>query len=392
MSRNTISNSSWFDSPPSPLTKLGRHRQLAPSTGLHASPIVLGAMNIGDKWAEFGMGSMDKESSFRLLDAYFEAGGNFIDTASKYQDETSEMFIGEWMEIRGIRNQIIIATKYSADWKRGDPTIRQRTHYVGNSLKSMHISVEASLQKLRTSYIDIFYLHWYDFVTPIEEIMDGLHTLVNQGKVLYLGISDAPAWVVSQANTYARMAHKTPFIIYQGAWSILQRDFEREIIPMARAQGMALAPWNVLAGGKIRSDAEEQRRRDSGEKGRQLLGPDWERTEDQRKMCTALQKVADEIGAKSLNAVAIAYVMQKVPYVFPIIGGRKIEHLHQNLEALDITLTPEHIKYLESVLPFDRGFPGNLVGDGTSYAATYTCAGHFEKWPRAEAIRPKKYC
>lgn len=157
--------------------------------------------------------------------------------------------------------------------------------YSGNSIKSMHVSVEASLQKLRTNYIDILYVHWWDFVTSVEEVMNGLHNLVTQGKVLYLvryffqltvtrilkselqGISDTPAWVVSRANTYARAHGKTPFVIYQGAWNVMMRDLEREIIPMVRAEGMAIAPYNVLAAGKIRSDAEEQRRRESGEKG-----------------------------------------------------------------------------------------------------------------------------
>ena len=174
------------------------------------------------------------------------------------------------------------------------------------------------------------------------------------------------------------MANKTPFVIYQGAWSILQRDFEREIIPMARAEGnlsasrtheiglthasslgLALAPWNVLAGGKIRTDAEEQRRKESGEKGRQISGPDWERTPEERKVCQALEKVAQEVGTKSITAVAIAYVMQKTPFVFPIIGGRKVEHMLANLEALEIVLTAEQVEYLEKAVPFDKGFPYN---------------------------------
>ena len=140
-------------------------------------------------------------------------------------------------------------------------------HYTGNNLKAMHISVHASLKKLRTSYIDIFYVHFWDYNCTVEEVMNSLHHLVAQGKVLYLGVSDTPAWIVSKANMYARLMGKTPFVIYQGAWSILQRDFERDIIPMARSEGMALMPWNVLASGKIRSDAEERRRRETGENG-----------------------------------------------------------------------------------------------------------------------------
>ncbi|KAJ3492253.1 hypothetical protein NLI96_g158 [Meripilus lineatus] len=371
-----------------PATKLGRHRQLCPKAGVHVSPIALGAMSVGDKWGAFGMGAMDKAGSFKLLDAYYDAGGNFIDTANNYQDETSEEFLGEWMEKRGIRDQIVVATKYTTNYKRGATDIPQKTHYTGNNIKSMHLSVEASLKKLRTDYIDILYLHWWDYATSIEEVMDGLHNLVVQGKVLYLGVSDTPAWVVSKANTYARMSGKTPFIIYQGAWSILQRDFERDIIPMARNEGMALAPWNVLAAGKIRSDAEEQQRRETGEKGRMMGGGEWERTEDQRKVCQALEKVASEVGAKSIGAVAIAYVLQKTPYVFPIIGGRKVEHLHANIEALNVALSPEQISYLEGILPFDIGFPYNTFGDATEYNWLFKSAGHFDKWPVAQAIRP----
>jgi len=346
-------------------------------------------MSIGDKWQEYGMGAMNKESSFKLLDAFYDAGGNFIDTANGYQDETSELFIGEWMEQRGNREQLVLATKYSTNYKRGAPLseVPQKTQYVGNSLKSLHNSLHASLKKLRTDYVDILYVHWWDYTTGIEEVMNGLHNLVVQGKVLYLGVSDTPAWIVSKANTYARLTGKTPFVIYQGAWSIMQRDFERDILPMALHEGMALAPFNVLAGGKIRTDAEEQRRLESGEGGRALYG-DWRRTEDQRKVCSALEKAAADIGAKSITSVAIAYLMQKAPYVFPIIGGRKIEHLHQNLEALDISLTPEQIKILDDIVPFEKGFPFTSFGDGSSYNRIYQSAGHFDKWPAPQAIRP----
>ncbi len=163
----------------------------------------------------------------------------------------------------------------------------------------MHISVEASLKKLRTSYIDILYLHWWDYETSIPEVMDSLHNLVAAQKVLYLGVSDTPAWVVSQANQYAMDHGKTPFVIYQGKWNLLDRSFEREIIPMARSLGLALSPWSVLAEGKLRTDAEEQQRRETGEKGRMMFGPDWERTEVEMKVSRALEKVAAEVGVGS---------------------------------------------------------------------------------------------
>ena len=225
----------------------------------------------------------------------------------------------------------------------------------------MRVSVDASLAKLRTSYIDILYVHWWDWNASCEEVMDGLHQLVLAGKVLYLGISDSPAWVVAECNRYAIDQGKTPFVIYQGAWNVMERSFERDIIPMARRFGMALAPWNVLAAGKLRTDAEEQRRIESNEKGRTIFGPEWKRNENEKKMSQALEKVAAEVGAKSITSIAIAYVMQKTTNVFPIIGGRKVEHLMSNLEALEIALSDEQIKFIESVLPFDPGFPSWFI-------------------------------
>ncbi|KAM5543257.1 hypothetical protein V8D89_003131 [Ganoderma adspersum] len=374
--------------PPLPSTKLGLYRQLSPLAGVHVSPLQLGAMSIGDKWESLGMGAMNKESSLALLDAFYDAGGNFIDTANTYQDESSEELLGEWMEKRGIRDQIVLATKYTSNFKRAAKDIAQKVHYTGNNVKAMHISVEASLKKLRTSYIDILYVHWWDYDTSVEEVMNGLHNLVTSGKVLYLGISDTPAWIVSKANLYARLTGKTPFVIYQGAWSILQRDIERDILPMARSEGLALAPFAVLAGGRLRTDEEEERRRQTGEKGRTILRPDWERTERERTLCKALEEVQKQVGAKSIQAVAIAYVMQKAPFVFPIVGGRKKEQLEANIEALDVALSEEQIKYLEGVLPFDPGFPNTMVGDGREHSWLLASAAHFVKWPRQQAIRP----
>ncbi|KAI0342525.1 Aldo/keto reductase [Trametopsis cervina] len=371
---------------PTPATRLGRWRQLAPTAGIHVSPIQLGAMSIGDKWEKNGFGAMNKESSFKLLDAYFDAGGNFIDTANGYQDGSSEEFIGEWMEQRGNREQLVIATKYTANYKRGDKNIAQKAHFIGNNVKSMVQSLDASLKKLRTNYVDILYVHWWDYATSIEEVVNGLHNLVVQGKVLYLGISDTPAWVVAKANTYARLTGKTPFVIYQGAWSVLQRDMERDIIPMAREEGMAIAPWDVLGAGKIRTDEEEQKRRESGEKGRQ--GESWERTEEERKIALALEEVAKQVGAKSIQAVAIAYLLHKTTHVFPIIGGRKVEHLRANIEALEISLSPEQVAFLDSAKPYDKGFPYNRFGDGTEYFKIFKTAGVFDKWPVAQPIRP----
>ncbi|KAL0062144.1 putative aryl-alcohol dehydrogenase aad14 [Marasmius tenuissimus] len=382
---------------PAPATKLGIYRVLSARAGVHVSPLCLGAMSIGDKWGSF-MGSMDKESSFKLLDAYFDKG-----------DETSEEFIGEWAEKRGIRDQLFIATKYTTLFKRHDPKIIQKVNYSGNNTKSMHLSVRASMQKLRTDYIDLFYVHWWDYDTSIEETMDSLHNLVVQGKVLYLvggislldcairliltsrnaqGVSDTPAWVVAQANQYAKQSGKTPFTVYQGEWNVLKRSFERDVIPMARSFGMAICPWGVLGGGRLRTDAEEEQRKQSGEGGRTMMSSEWLRNPDEVAMSRALEKVAKEVGAKSINSIAIAYVMQKTTYVFPIIGGRKVEHLEQNLEALDLTLTPEQIQFLESQIPFDIGFPMNTFGTGNELEGTFAqrMAGSYQRIAPAQPL------
>ncbi|KAF9479932.1 Aldo/keto reductase [Pholiota conissans] len=379
---------SIFPPPPPPPSGLARYRLLSPRAGVHVSPIQLGAMSIGDAWSDLGMGSMDKESSFKLLDTYYDNGGNFIDTANNYQDGTSELFIGEWAEQRGIRDRLFIATKYTNNFRSRNPEYQDhKILFAGNNAKSLKLSFKESLKRLRTDYVDLLYVHWWDWDTSIEEVMHALHGLVVQGQVLYLGISDSPAWVVAKANAFARANSLTPFVVYQGNWNILERSFEREIIPMARSEGLALAPWNVLAGGKFRTDAEEQKRLETGEKGRVLFGGDWVRNDKEKAISAALEKVAQEVGAKSITSVAIAYVLNKAPFVFPIIGGRKVEHLLSNLEALEITLTPDQIKYLESVVPFDVGFPNNMIGDGTFYRAVWAASGHLDRQPLPQVIQ-----
>ncbi|KAL3466342.1 NADP-dependent oxidoreductase domain-containing protein [Aspergillus heterothallicus] len=376
---------------PEPATELGRYRILSSSAGIRVSPLQLGAMSIGDAWSGF-MGSMDKESSFKLLDAFVEAGGNFIDTANNYQSEQSEAWLGEWMTARGNRDRMVIATKFTTDYKSYELGKGNAPNHCGNHKRSLYMSVRDSLRKLQTEWIDILYVHWWDYTTSIEELMDSLHILVEQGKVLYLGISDTPAWVVSAANVYARAHSKTPFSVYQGRWNVMLRDFERDIIPMATHFGMALAPWDVLGSGKFQSAKAMEERRKKGEGLRSMLSS-GEQTPDEVKMSEALGKVAAEHGIESVTAVALAYVLQKVPNVFPIVGGRKVEHLQDNIQALKIKLTTEQIEYLESVKPLDVGFPQNMIGNDPkitgvvspwiSFGAQYAIA------PALKAITPK---
>ncbi|KAL2882780.1 putative aryl-alcohol dehydrogenase aad14 [Colletotrichum sp. CLE4] len=352
--------SNFMAEAPEPPTELGRLRVLSPNAGIRVSPLALGAMSIGEAWAE-AMGAMNKEQSYKLLDAFFESGGNFIDTANGYQDEQSEKWIGDWMKERGNREQIVLATKYTSDYQSHALGKGHTANFTGNHRRSLHVSIRDSLKKLGTDYIDILYLHWWDYTTSIKEIMDSLHILVEQGKVLYLGISDTPAWVVSAANTYAVGHGKTPFSVYQGRWSVMHRDFERDILPMAHTFGMALCPWDVLGSGKFQSKKALEERKKAGEGLRSFVST-GEQTEMEVKMSEALEKVAGEHGTESVTAIALAYVRSKAPNVIPIVGGRKVEHLKANIDALKIKLTDEQIAFLEGVKPFDVGFPGNFLG------------------------------
>jgi len=274
----------------------------------------------------------------------------------------------------GIRDQIVLATKYTADCQleAAGPGKRGRTaNSGGNHRRSLHVSVRDSLKRLRTDYIDILYVHWWDYTTSIEEVVDSLHALVQQGKVMYLGVSDTPAWIVSAANTYAKAHAKTQFSVYSGQWNVLARDFERDILPMARAYGMALAPWGVLGSGKWQSPEAVEKREREGEALRPLLGKKQSAAEVE--ISVALARVAAELGGTdcSVAQVALAYVFKKAAQygiynVFPVVGGRKIEQLHDNIKGLKLTLNDRQMEYLEKVQqkvhPFDLGFPATFVG------------------------------
>ncbi|RDA95111.1 hypothetical protein CP533_2142 [Ophiocordyceps camponoti-saundersi (nom. inval.)] len=334
---------------PPPKSPLARYRLLSPTAAVRVSPLCLGAMNFGDNWKNW-MGACDQANTEAILDFFYDQGGNFIDTANNYQFQQSETWIGEWMKKRGNREQMVIATKFTTNYIAGPNAPNVMANYAGNGSKSMLVSVNASLKKLQTDYIDLLYVHWWDYSTSIPELMQSLNHLVVSGKVLYLGVSDTPAWVVSKANEYARNHGLRQFSVYQGNWSAALRDFEREIIPMCKSEGMALAPWGALGGGKFKSETQRQ----AGE-GRRTDYP-----EQALRTSKALEAVARRKNTV-ITSIALAYVMHKTPYVFPIVGGRKIEHLKGNIEALTIQLTEDDIKEIESVNTFELGFPHNFL-------------------------------
>jgi aryl-alcohol dehydrogenase-like predicted oxidoreductase len=301
-------------------------------------------------------GEITKDEIFKMLDYFYEEGGNFIDTANAYKYGESEQWIGEWMARRNNRDEMVIATKYT-----GFPLDKQKEHpkiyanYFGNGTKSMRVSIEASLKRLQTTYVDIFYVHWWDFTTSIPELMQSLNDLVTSGKVMYLGISDTPAWIVSKANEYARNHGLRQFVVYQGMWNASMRDFERDIIPMCREEGMALCPYGVLNQGRFQTE-EGFKQREQHNDGRNFI-PTSERDKSVSKV---LEKIANAKQVELLQ-VALAYVMQKATYVFPIVGGRKVGHIKGSAEGLSVALTEEEIKEIENAYEFDHGFPHTFL-------------------------------
>ncbi|KAI4862865.1 putative aldo/keto reductase [Hypoxylon rubiginosum] len=344
---------------PKPKSLLGYHRQLAPSAAVKVSPLCLGTMGFGTQLEEL-MGPCDKGASFELLDFFYENGGNFIDTANVYQNGESETIIGEWMKERDNREEIVLTTKYTSAWQLANPEAKIQSNFGGNNKKSMRAAFESSLQRLQTTYVDLFYVHTWDFTTSIPELMHALHGLVTSGKVLYLGISNTPAWVVSIANEYARQKGLTVFSVYQGQWSVAERDVEREILPMCNHQGMALIPYGVLGSGSFRTSAQRSVEQQAGLKrdGRNIAFTD---KPQKTVMADALEKVAIAKNT-SITSVALAWARTKGPYIFPVVGGRKIEHLKASIEALGLELSEKNIKDIERAVPFDFGYPQTMLG------------------------------
>lgn len=332
---------------------LSRYRQLAPTASVRVSPLCLGAMTFGDKQQE-RYGKIDKKTAFDILDHFYNNGGNFVDTANTYQAGQSEEWVGEWMASRQNRDEVVLATKYTSAYAPAQQNII-KANTGGNGAKSMKLSLERSLQRLQTSYIDLFYVHWWDYTVSIPELMHALNDLVIAGKVLYLGISDCPAWIVSKANQYARDHGLRQFAVYQGMWNAAMRDFEREIIPMCQDEGMGLCPYGVLNQGRFQTK-EGFRQREQNNEGRNFI-----QTSDlDRKVSAHLQSIGEKKGVPLLS-IALAYCQQKAPYVFPLIGARKVEHLQGSIDALSVHLSEEELAEVDEAYHFDPGFPHTFL-------------------------------
>ena len=318
-------------------------------SGLRVAELCLGAMTFGEEW---GFGA-DKDESKAIFDAYVEAGGNFVDTANRYTEGTSERHLGEF--IHSERDRIVLATKYSLVTRRGDP------NSAGNHRKSMARALEDSLKRLNTDYIDLYWVHIWDFLTPVEEVMRGLDDLIRAGKILYIGISDTPAWIVSQANTMAELRGWTPFIGLQTEYSLIERTPERDMLPMARTLDIGVTAWAPLGSGVLTGkynrpkahNAEPNRHGEDGPNSRRL-------SHRNLTIAAAVQAVADELG-RPASQVALNWLRQRPGVVIPVIGSRKVSQIKDNLACLEFTLTESQIQHLDEVSKIELGFPHDFM-------------------------------
>jgi len=317
--------------------------RLLGKSGLRVSEISLGTMTFGEDW---GWGT-PKDDSRKIYDAYREAGGNFLDTANLYTSGTSEAFLGEFMQ--GHRDSVVLATKYTNAAPGTD------ANAAGNQRKNMVQALEASLRRLKTDYVDLYWLHNWDRLTPADEIMRAFDDLVRQGKVLYIGISDAPAWWVAQANTLAELRGWTQFAGLQIEYSLIERTVERELIPMAKAFNISLVAWSPLAGGVLSGKYHSGGAKDG--RYTQEMGKEFQRTGERTdRAVAALQKVSQQVG-RSAAQVALAWLRYRDIPVIPIIGARRMDQLRDNLASLELNLTTEQVSALNQASAIEMGFP-----------------------------------
>ncbi len=341
------------------MTKLDRYVTLGRS-GLRVSPLCLGTMTFGEDW---GFGS-SVEESHAVLDAYVEAGGNFIDTANIYTKGHSEKILGDYLRTHksntptnAKRDRLVVATKFLGNMYPGDPNAG------GAHRKAIVSACEQSLRRLQTDYIDLYWMHFWDALTPIDETMRAIDDLVRDGKIRYFGISDTPAWKCAQAQMIAQFRGWTPSVALQIEYSLIERTPENELLPMADELGMGVTPWSPLKGGLLTG---KYTRANLG--GQSLESVDAKRKDwlanklDERALniIDELTRVSGTVGSTPA-AVALAWTLAKKPVASTIIGARTLDQLHKNLAAMDVTLATEHVEALDKASHQPPIFPQSFL-------------------------------
>ncbi len=317
-------------------------------SGLIVSPLALGTMTFGTpRW-----GSPD-EVSEAVFHAYVDAGGNFIDTADVYAKGRGEELIGGYIADRSLRDQLVVATKFA--FHGGEPG---NPNAGGNGRKNIHRALEGSLRRLRTDYVDLYWMHVWDSVTPIEEVLQSLGDLVRAGKIRYFGFSDLPAWYAAKAATLASTQAVPGPIAMQLEYSLVERNIEHEHVPAARECGLGICPWSPLAAGFLAGKYRRESEKVTGQgrlSGNNPFG-DSKFTDRNWRVLDALRTVAEQ-AARPLAQVALAWVSAQPGITSPILGASKVEHLHDNLASLDIRLTTEQLQTLDESSALDPAFP-----------------------------------
>jgi aryl-alcohol dehydrogenase-like predicted oxidoreductase len=310
---------------------LDSYRTLGRS-GLRVSPFALGAMNFGEEGG-WGCGVEESET---ILQAYLDRGGNFIDTANFYTNGHSEAIVGDFFAARpGLRDRVVLASKFFGNMHPGDP------NGGGAGRKAIRSQLDQSLRRMKTDYLDVYWLHNWDRHTPVEETMRTLDELVTAGRIRYVGFSNTPGWYTAQAHTMALLRSWAPVIALQVEYSLLARTVEGELVPLALDAGMGLTPWSPLAGGFLSGKYSRDGEAPDTRRGLITGGPGAE----QYVVIDALTAVAGEIGA-SPAAVALAWLRTRPAVTAPILGPRRIEHLGANLAALDLELSDKQVASL----------------------------------------------
>lgn len=351
--------------------KLDHYRTLGRS-GLRVSPLCLGTMTFGKDWAW----GADVAESQGLLDRYLAAGGNFLDTANIYTKGHSEAILGDYFAERGGRDGVVLATKFCGSLHPGDP------NGGGAGRKAIQQQLEQSLRRLRTDCIDLYWMHFHDPHTPIEETLRALDDLVRAGKVRYLGVSDTPAWKVVQGQSEALFRGWSPFVALQIEYSLIERTVEHDLLPMATALGLGVTPWSPLRGGLL-SGKYGRNKQPEGE-GRHKPGVSKSLTERNYTIIEAAEAVAAELGT-GVAQVALAWVLGKPGVASPILGARTLAQLEANLDCLELALTSEQIGRLDAASAptpiFPHGFLQNtrhVMQSGTTVNGETS-----DRWPLA---------
>jgi aryl-alcohol dehydrogenase-like predicted oxidoreductase len=312
-------------------------------TGLRISEICLGTMTFGEDW---GTGA-NKIESKKIFDAFVNAGGNFIDTANRYTEGTSEKFLGDFLATE--RDRFVVASKYSLYNSRDD------INASGNHRKNLIRSVEGSLKRLQTDYLDVLWVHAWDFTTSPEEVMRGLDDLVRMGKILYVGVSDTPAWIIAQANTLADLRGWTSFAGLQIEYSLIQRTGERDLTPMAKNFGMTVCAWAPLGAGMLTG-----KHNDKAATGARLTEKSMKMNETNRNIAKKVSEIAQKLGVTS-SQVALNWLRQQNSQVIPIVGSRKVEQIKDSLNCLNFEIPAAEMEELSQVSEIDLGFPHDFL-------------------------------